>query len=112
MKKLLIVWKSDNEIDIHNFIAPYAYNAKLQEWFDDVEVLIWGASQEIVGVTPAVQDLVHHLIKNDVNVYACKMCADNVGATEILKSLGVHVQYTGEFLSERLQDPDYEVLTI
>ena len=31
--KLLVVWKSNNDIDIHNFIIPYAYNAKVKSWF-------------------------------------------------------------------------------
>jgi len=112
MERLLIVWKSDNETDIHNFIIPYAYNAKKNQWFDSVEVLIWGASQEIIASTPLIQQRVLNLIKNDIAVYACKMCADNVGATEMLESLGVHVQYTGDFLSTKLKDPEYKVLTL
>ena len=80
--------------------------------FDDVEVLIWGASQEKVASTPLIQQRVLNLIKNDIQVYACKMCADNVGATELLEQLGVQVRYTGDFLSERLKDPMYEVITL
>jgi hypothetical protein len=112
MKKLLVVWKSDNEIDIHNFIVPYAYNAKRHVWFSDVEVLIWGASQEKVMNDTVIQQRVKNLIKNEINVYACKMCADNVGATELLESLGVTVMYTGEFLSERQCDDQVEVITL
>jgi len=112
MDKLLIVWKTDNETDIHNFVVPYAYNAKKQQWFDQVDVLIWGASQEIVASTPLIQQRVLNLVKNEINVYACKMCADNLGVSETLEKLGVHVQYTGDFLSEKLKDPDYKVLTL
>ena len=112
MKTLLIVWKTNNEIDIHNFVVPYAYNAKRHQWFDHVEVLIWGASQDIVAATPLVQQRVKNLIKNGVDVFACKMCADNIGATKALVELGVEVRYTGDFLSTHLKDPDCEVLTI
>lgn len=112
MQKLLVVWKSENETDINNFIVPYAYNAKKHNWFSDVEVLIWGASQEKVMATPLIQQRVANLIKNEVTVYACKMCADNVGATEILEKLGVKVEYTGVYLSERMKSKEYEVITI
>jgi hypothetical protein len=112
MKKVLIVWKTNNEVDIHNFVVPYAYNAKRHEWFDAVEVLIWGASQEIVRDDAVVQQRVKNLIKNGITVYACKMCANNVEATVLLESLGVNVRFTGDFLSNRLKDPEYEVITI
>jgi hypothetical protein len=112
MNRLCIVWKSDNPIDIHNFIIPYAYNAKVQEWFDDVHVIIWGASQEIVKEAPLIQERIKNLLKNNIHVYACMMCARNVEATAVLQSIGVDVQYTGDLLSEYLKDSDTEVLTI
>ena len=56
MSKVVVVWKTENEIDIHNFVIPYVYNSKKQGWFDEVEVLIWGASQEKVMNTPLIQD--------------------------------------------------------
>lgn len=112
MKTLLIVWKTNNETDIHNFVVPYAYNAKRHQWFDHVKVLIWGASQEKVAATPLIQQRVKNLIKNEIDVFACKMCADNVGATTLLEELGVDVRFTGDFLSRHLQDPECEVLTI
>ncbi len=49
---------------------------------------------------------------NEIKVSACKMCADNCGATEILESLGVEVLYAGIYLSDNLKDPDTEVFTI
>lgn len=112
MKKLLVVWKSDNEIDINNFVIPYVYNSKKHEWFSEVELLIWGASQEKIMEDTVIQQRVKNLVKNEVTVYACKMCADNIGATDLLESLGAIVMYTGVFLSDKMKDPDTEVLTI
>jgi len=112
MKKLLVVWKSDNDIDIHNFIMPYVYNSKINVWFDDVELLIWGASQHKVTEDIKIQQGIENLIKNEVKVYACKFCADNVGATLLLESLGVNVTYTGVYLSDKMKDPETEVISI
>jgi len=112
MSKVLVVWKSNNDIDIHNFVIPYCYNAVVQEWFDEVELLIWGASQEKVLEDTIIQQRVSNLIKNNVKVYACKMCSDKVGASDLLIKLGVNVRYTGDLLSDRLKDSTYEVITI
>ena len=112
MKKLLVVWKSSNETDIHNFVIPYVYNSKKHQWFSEIELLIWGASQEKVLEDTVIQQRVKNLVKNEVVVYACKMCADNVGATELLESLGVKVMYSGVLLSDKMKDPDTEVITI
>jgi len=108
--KLVIVWKTANEIDINNFVVPYAYNSKKQGWFDDVEVLIWGASQEVVVNNSIVKQRVSNLVKNEISVFACKMCADNVNATEVLESIGVKVFYTGQYLTEQIKDKDTEVI--
>lgn len=112
MKKLLVVWKTDNDTDIHNFVIPYVYNSKKQDWFDDVELLIWGASQEKITADKMTQTRVGNLVKADIKTYACKMCADKVGATEVLESLGVEVIYTGVYLTEKLKDPQFEVITL
>ena len=112
MKKLLIVWKSENEVDISKFIVPFAYNSKPQTWFTDVEVLIWGNSQLVVKDTPKYQEYVKTLVHNEIAVYACKMCADDTGSTEVLESLGVNVMYTGVYLAEKLNSSEWEVLSI
>lgn len=112
MKKLLVVWKSDNNTDISKFIVPFSYNSKAQGWFNEVEVLIWGASQEVVRDSTIYQDNVKTLIHEEIKVYACKMCADATMSTEMLESLGVNVMYTGTYLAEKLSNPDWEVITI
>ena len=40
------------------------------------------------------------------------MCADGLNATEMLESLGVNVMYTGVYLSDKLKDDRYEVITL
>lgn len=110
--KLLVVWKSNNETDINNFVIPYVYNSKKLEWFEDVELLIWGASQEKVLESEDIQNRVKEIIKSNISVYACKWCSDKLGASDLLESLGVTVKYTGELLSDRIKSQDYEVITI
>jgi len=39
-----------------------------------------------------------------VKVSACKACADQLGMTETLHSLGIEVKYWGQGLTDILQD--------
>lgn len=112
MNKLLLVWKSDNDIDINNFITPFTFNSKSQNWFDEVEVLIWGASAHKIKEDKNAQDKVEKIVSSGALVFACKYCADQVEATDVLEKLGVTVIYTGVYLSDKMKDPDYKVITI
>lgn len=110
--KLLVVWKSDNDIDINSFITPFAVNSKKNNWMDDVEVLIWGASTDYIKDNVNAQEKVRKMIETGIKVKACKYCADQCSASKTLESLGVEVVYTGVYLSEKLNDVTYRVLTI
>lgn len=112
MSKLLIVWKSDSYHNIELFIKPFALNSKKKEWFHDVEVLIWGISSLRVKGFKSAQNIVKEMISTGIKVGACKYCADKTRATKKLESLGVNVFYAGEYLSEKMKDPEYEVITI
>ena len=108
--KLLIVWKSEHHQDVDYFMLPYAINSKKQGWFEEVNVLIWGASASYAKVYAKKQ--VQELIENNINVLACKYCADKCHATKKLEAQGVEVFYAGEYLSEKMKDPEYKVITI
>jgi hypothetical protein len=112
MSKLLVVWKSNDYRNIDFFITPFALNSKKLEWFNDVEVLIWGASADYCKASRKSQNVIKEMIAIGIEVRACKFCADKVFATKRLEKIGVNVMYTGEYLSNRLQDPEYEVITI
>lgn len=112
MNKLTVLWKSSNEIDIERLIIPYIYNSKIEEWWDEVEVIIWGDSQHVVSKSNAYQQEVRMLIENGISIFACKSCADSLGVSDFLRQLGINVMYTGQLLSERLQDDEVKVLVL
>lgn len=110
--KLCVVWKSSNEIDIEKFIIPYIYNSKAKKWFDEVEVLVWGASQEIIANSSLYKQKLKEMVDSGIPVYACKMCADGLNVTDVLESMGVNVIYTGVYLSDQIKNPNTEVITL
>ena len=48
MTNLTVLFKTDNETEIKELVIPYVLNAKTQNWWDGVTLIIWGPSQEKV----------------------------------------------------------------
>ncbi|MEC9484934.1 MAG: hypothetical protein UMR38_03535 [Candidatus Izemoplasma sp.] len=111
MTKLVVLWKSDNLVDIQEMITPYIIASKKNGWWDSVEVIIWGPSQKIVVENDDVKRRVALMTKQNIPLYACKKCAEDLNVDQALENLGVNVMYTGELLTDFLQS-DAKVITL
>jgi hypothetical protein len=110
-RKLLVLWTSDNPETAMNMALMYTHNAKLRNWWDEVNLLVWGASQPFLAENSAAQSKIAAMIIDGVNVMACRKCAENLGVAEQLKALNVNVFYTGEYLTEWLQS-EHSMLSV
>ena len=106
MDKLNILWTTDNKDTVFNMVSMYATNSVKNNWWDEVNVIIWGASAKLVGNDTQVQTEVLEMIARGVKVEACKACSDNLGVTEKLIQLGVNVRYMGNALTEYLKSDE------
>jgi hypothetical protein len=111
MDKLNILWTTDNKDTVLNMLVMYATNSRLNEWWQEVNVIIWGASAKLVGTDTQVQAEVLEMLNHGITIEACKACSDNLGVTEKLTELGVNVRYMGEVLTNYLKSGE-KVLTI
>lgn len=111
MNKLAVLWKTDSIIDIEELLVPYVNASKKNEWWDDVTVIIWGASQKLVSENERLQNYVKEMIEAGIHVHACKKCAEDLCVVNHLSNIGVDVMYTGVMLTEFLQS-DAKVITI
>lgn len=100
MEPLTILWTTDNKDTFFNLIQMYAANSLRHGWWDEVTVVIWGASAKLAGNDAQVQLEIMEMIQQGVKVEACKACADINGVTETLEKCGVNVRYWGEPLTE------------
>lgn len=98
-ENLYIIWTSGDPITAEKMVLMYALNSKLQGWWEEVTVVIWGASARIVAEKKEIQEKVIDLLDAGVKVEACKACSDQVGVTTTLERLGVDVKYWGENLT-------------
>ena len=70
-----------------------------REW-DDVTVLIWRPSARLAARDPKIQTHMAHMQDTDVNLMACKRCADDYGVASALEEQGVKVVYSEAYLTE------------
>ena len=111
MDKINILWTTDNKETIFNMLSMYAINSKTNTWWQDVNVIIWGASARLTGTDPQVQTEIREMISHGVTIEACKDCCDHFGVSDTLLKLGIDVRYMGKPLTDYLKSGE-PVLTI
>ncbi len=111
MDRLYILWTTDNKATVFNMLAMYAINSKANHWWDEVNVIIWGASAKLAGTDAQVQTEILEMISGGVKIEACKDCCDHFGVTDTLIKLGVDVRYMGKPLTDYIKAGE-KMLTI
>ena len=102
-EKLVVLWTSGDRDVALNMVMMYTLNSRLHNWWQDVTLLIWGASSKLLLQDEELQLYIPKLKEVGVEVIACKKCAENLGVVEQLEQLGVNVFYTGETLTQFLK---------
>ncbi|MBS3779924.1 MAG: DsrE family protein [Desulfovermiculus sp.] len=109
--ELLILWATPDKDTAENMVFMYAQNAKLNNWWDNVTLLVWGGATRLIATDTGFQDLLTQVREAGVEVIACKRCAEKLGFVQTLEDLGINVFYTGQFLTEWLKT-DKKILTL
>jgi len=100
---LLILWTTGDRETAVNMVFMYARNSKINRWWKNVTVLIWGASTKAAAGDRRIRQQIASLKNQGVRVMACKKCAENVDVVEELEKQGVEVFYSGRFLTDWLK---------
>ncbi len=111
MDKLNILWTTDNKDTVFNMLTMYAINSKTNNWWQNINVIIWGASAKLVGIDSQVQTEIKEMINQGVTIEACRDCYNNFGITDTLTKLGINVRYMGDPLTNYIKDGQ-KILTI
>ncbi|MDW7657926.1 MAG: DsrE family protein, partial [Bacillota bacterium] len=88
-RKLHILWTSNDVNTAHFMVFMYAINALTKHWWDEVTVIVWGASAKLVAENKAIQDKIEMAKHQGVKVSACIACATQLGVVDKLKELGL-----------------------
>ena len=80
----------------------YARNAIKREWLDDVKIIYFGPSEQLIYNDIDVANAAIELASMGES-YACKAISDRDGISEKIDSMGVKVEYVGSIISEHIK---------
>ena len=100
---LYILWTNDNKLTAEKMVFMYAVNSRLRNWWEQVTIIIWGATAQLVADDVEIQDLAAGALSAGVQLSACKACCDQLGITEKIEGLGIEVILWGQPLTEILK---------
>ncbi len=106
---LVLIWSTSEQDVFYKLIYPYALNSKVEAWWKEVEIIIWGPSAKTC-IDEQIKFELQHLKEEGVKLTACKWCSDQYEVSAHLESLGVDVKFMGRPLTGYLKDGK-EVLT-
>lgn len=112
MKELFILWTNADINTSKLMVFMYAGNSKRFNWWDKVNVIIWGATAKLCMENEEIQQELKELMEQGVNIIACKACADELSATPTLEKLGISIEYYGVGLTNVIQNPDVHLITV
>ena len=112
-KCLHILWVNDNPVTAENMVFMYATNSLLKGWWEEVHLILWGATVKLICEDAKLQGLLKKFHDAGGHVSACRKCAENLGVFEQIEKLeGVdEVFYIGEAFTKILKD-DENLITI
>jgi hypothetical protein len=110
-KHLYVLWTNADPITADKMVFMYAINSMVHGWWEEVTLVVWGATAQLVNDDEHFQERIKEAQDAGVNITACKACADQLGITEKLESLGIDVQYLGIALTNLLKS-DEALLTV
>lgn len=108
--RLAVLWSSGDPDVAHRVCLMYTHAAKQSEWFDEVQLIVWGPSARLLAGDKDLQEKIAAMMEDGVDVKACVVCADSYGVSDRLREMGIEVKAMGEPLSDLLKS-DWEVLT-
>jgi hypothetical protein len=105
--KLYILWTNADVVTSDKMVMMYATNSMLHQWWDEVTVIVWGATAKLVAENAMIQEKIKLAQHAGVKFSACKGCSDQLGVSEKLVELNVEVIYWGEPLTEILKEKEH-----
>jgi len=108
--KLAVLWTSADKEVAEKVVLMYTQGAKMQGWFDEIVLVVWGPSTKLLASDTELQDKVKELMKNGIQLKACSVCAGEYGVIPDLENMGIEVIPMGLPLTGYLKE-DWKILT-
>ena len=96
-EELIVIWTSGDRDVALKMTFMYTYNAKLKGWWNNVTLIVWGPSAELLTRDKELQEYISKIKDIGITIEACRACADLYGVTDKLEDLGIDVYDTTGF---------------
>ncbi len=102
---LVVIWTSGDRYVAERMVFMYTLASKLEGWWEDVCLIIWGPSQPLLCEDMGLQKYVKKMKEVGIVLKACKGCSDMYdGVSEKLEKLGFEVEYVGKPLTGYMKE--------
>lgn len=101
---LAVLWTTAKKDVFTKVVYPYTLNSIKYEWWNHVELIVWGPSSKLLGEDEELQEVIADLLKAGVNITACLWCSDQYGVSDKLRDMGIDVKYMGRPLTNHLKN--------
>ncbi|MDM8161973.1 hypothetical protein QUH73_19305 [Labilibaculum sp. K2S] len=64
----------------------YTYNPKKTGWWNEVNLVVWGPSSQLLSEDAEHQAYIEKMQQKGISIFACKACADMYGVLLNLKN--------------------------
>lgn len=110
-EKLTVLWTNADPITAELMVFMYTSNALRLEWWEEVEIIVWGAPTKLVAEDEKIERSLKEVIESGVKVRFCTACAQGLGVYEQIEEKGFTLEYMGEALTDALKG-EGKVLTV
>ena len=100
---LHILWTNADVETSQLMVMMYATNSMISHWWDEVTVIIWGATARLAAENVQIQEAIQVARNVGVQFSACIACARQLGVIEKLEAQGIEVIPWGVPLTEVLK---------
>lgn len=101
---IVVLWTSGDLEVAEKVCFMYTENAKKNDWFEQVVLVVWGPSAKLLSENQMLQERIKSMLKTGVVVEACMRCTDMYGVTDQFKKMNIDVKGMGDELSNYLKD--------
>ena len=108
---LHILWTNADLDTSLGMVMMYATNSRSHGWWENVTVIIWGATAKLAAENAHIQEAIRVAMNVGVKFTACVACARQLGVVEALEAQGIEVTRWGEPLTKLLKSNE-TLLTI
>ncbi len=111
-KTLHILWTNDNILTAEFMVFMYATNSLRKKFWEEVHILVWGATTKLLAENAQIQELVKTFIAEGGSISACRACAEKLDKVAELEAIeGLDLFYVGEHFTKIIKDGE-KLLTI